>query len=142
IVDDDVGASLRVELEVTDLDEPAVAPDLEPAGGPLEVEVGDTDEHRSGDGRWRGPDGERDDRLVLAFAADGQDGDLGRDRVGAGDRRGERTVGGDEDLRVARSGRELARQFERVAEVAAAARDLDPIEGLPDASEIRRLVDD
>ena len=44
----------------------AVAPHLEPARGALEVEVGDADEDRPGHGRRRGPDGERDDRLVLA----------------------------------------------------------------------------
>ena len=131
-----------VELEVADLDEPAVAPDLEPARGPFEVEVGDADEDGPGDRRRRGPDRERDDRLVLPLAADRQDRDLGRDRGRAGDGRGERAVGGDEDLGVAGARRELARELERVAEVAAAARHLDAVEGLADAPEVGRLVDD
>ena len=118
VVDDHVGARLGLEQQVADLDEAAVAPDLEPAGGPLEIEVGDADEDRAGDGRRCGPDGQGDDRLVLALAADRQDRDLGRDRRAVGDRGRQRAVRGDEDLRVAGARGELAGQLERVAEVA------------------------
>ena len=47
----------------------AVAPQLEPPVGRLDVEVRDRDEHRARHAGWRGPDGERDDRLVRAVAA-------------------------------------------------------------------------
>ena len=69
VVDDDVGPRLRVERDVARLEQPVVAPQLEAAVCPLEVEVGDADEHRARDRRRRRPDGQRDDRLVLAVAA-------------------------------------------------------------------------
>ena len=57
-----------------------VAPHLEPPPGALEVEVRDADEDRARHRRRRRPDGQRDDRLVLAVAADRQDRDPRRHR--------------------------------------------------------------
>ena len=48
VVDDDVRAGLGVETDVAHLDEPVVAPQLEPARRDIEVEVGDADEHAIG----------------------------------------------------------------------------------------------
>ena len=139
VVDDDVGARLRVEGEVAHLEQRAIAPHLEPPTRTLEVEVRDADEDRARDGRRRGPDRQRDDRLVPALAADRQDRDPGRDRRG---RRGrERTVGRDEDLGVTRSSGELPGQLEGVAKVAMRAGHLDAVECLADAPEVGRLVD-
>ena len=64
VVDHDIGPGLWIELDVADLDQAVRPPELDPALGVLEVEVGDADEHRPRDGRRRGPDRQRDDRLV------------------------------------------------------------------------------
>ena len=66
----DVGPRDRVEVDVARLEEPAVAVQLDPPLDLLDVEVGDAHEDRPGHGRRRGPDRERDDRLVVALAAD------------------------------------------------------------------------
>ena len=67
----DLGPRLRLELrEVLGLDEDAVGPDLELPPGGLDVEVGDAQEHRAGHARRPGPNGERDDRLVVPLAPD------------------------------------------------------------------------
>ncbi len=138
VVDHDVLARLRIERQVLGLDEHAVAVDLEPALGRVEVEVRNPDERRLGQGRGIGPDGERDDRLVVAVAADGQDVDRGVD-LGRGRAR-ERAVGGDEDLGVAGAPGELRGELQRITEVAGRAGRPQVVDRLANAAEVARLV--
>ena len=49
VVDDDIGPGLGLEGDVAGLEQPVVAPQLEPAVRPLDVEVGDADEDRPRD---------------------------------------------------------------------------------------------
>ncbi len=46
VVDDHLGAGLRIEEDVAGLEEDAVAVELEPPLGRLDVQVGEADEHR------------------------------------------------------------------------------------------------
>jgi hypothetical protein len=100
VVDDDVGSLLGAHPDVPCLEEEPVAPYLEPPHRRFHVKVGHAHEDRSGDSRWRRPDGEGDDRLVAAPAltADAEHPDPGID--GGRWDRSQRGVGCDQHLCV------------------------------------------
>ncbi len=140
VVDRDVRAALGVEADRARLAELAVGVDLDPALHELEAQVRDRDERAVREVVGLGPDGERDDRLVVRLTPDLEDADGRLER--ARGRRGEGRVRGHEDLGVAGACRERRCQPERVAEVADVGRGGDRRDRLLHPAQVRRAVRD